>query len=397
MKLRYYADSSYQEDHEAVLDRLRRVHRTHDVTVEVHRVRERHGPLGEVPGAVTETSVEDAYERDFEYNHDLAENTGHAPSSAYTTKSGLVTIAGCVAVVEGGPKWATMLSGEAPDVDDAAAHAYTVTFLDAVLDRGPVLMKKKCRAAHHRDDDVAAEFVSSGAVDFEDGRVLRNETVGARSAVSPEMSAGARSVARDVGTRTVDVLVETDRDWVIEVREEFTPTDFDDAVGEVLVADELYRDDRGLALEQTTRAVVFGQFPGGLDLSNEVGMLSTLVDCARRLDVEVFVGTRREGLAPRRRQFDCLTDSVDGAEPATVDVEEPATFDGTLEIDPEEPDLAVDPAELIDEEPPRPDLAGLGELIVGEELSAAAEETATDGGAATGGGRPPEEPEGGED
>lgn len=327
MKLRYYADSSFEEDHEGVLSRLRSVAETWNVPVEVRRVRERHGAVGEFPGPVETDDLDAAYERDFKYNDTLSANLGHSPSNAFETEGGLVTIAGSVGVVvEGDLRWATMLSGTPPATHSGRAHIYSISFLDDVLDRGPEALQERIGsdpdgvpgtgADRGRDpgpdrdgaptlggDDVVAEFVAAspdGLGEVPDSAVTRDVTVGASTAIRPDMSDGARGIARDVATRTVDAVVEADVHWVIVEKGEFTADTFDAAIGEILLADALYRADEGMLEAETRRAVIFGEFPGGIDLTDQPEMLSFLVGYAKSLEIELFVGVESDRIgAPR--------------------------------------------------------------------------------------------------
>ena len=320
MKLRYYADSSFEDDHRGVLDRLRSINDTWDLPVEICRVRKRHGEIENFPGYIETDSIEDAYERDFKYNDTLSSNMGHAPSDAFETQGGLITIAGSVGVVLGGDlQWATMLSGTPPDTHSGTAHTYSISFLDDVLDRGLTALEEKTET----DDDGGTDWVDPGGgtdtisefVDADAGgleavtesAVRRDVTVGASTAFTTGMSDGARQVARDVATRTVDAIIEGEVHWVIEEKREFTSETFDEAIGEILLADALYRADEGLLEEDTRRVVIFGEFPGGIDLTDQPEMLSFIVGYAKSLDIDLFVGTDPDQIGADSREFIHLT------------------------------------------------------------------------------------------
>lgn len=317
MRLRYYADSSYEDDHRTVLDLLRRIHDEWQVPVEIVRIRERHGSIESFPGEIREDSIESAFESDFEYNRDLSANTGHTPKDAYQTKSGLITIAGCVGIVEADLQWATMLSGEPPDTHSGGAgDTYSISFLRDVLERGRPAMEEKLENEALSEDagerGIVGEFVESGPVELPpDGNVFQGETVGESTALDGDLPAGAERVAREVGTRTVDAVVEADRLWVLEVKEEFNGTAFDTALGQVLVADHLYRADEGLEPGATRPALLFGEFPGGIRLSDEPQLLAESARIAERFGVAVFVGVEPEGVGARGREFLRLTDDAD--------------------------------------------------------------------------------------
>lgn len=314
MKLRYYADSSYEDDHESVLSILREIHDEWNIPVEIVRIRERHGVIPAFPGQIHENSIEDAFESDFEYNRDLSANTGHAPTDAYQTKGGLITIAGCVGIVDGDLQWATMLSGEPPATHSGGAtDTYSISFLQQVLDEGPTAMEAKLENEAMTDDagderGIVGEFVESGHVEVRaGGNVYQGESVGASAVIADDMSAGAQRMAREVGTRSVDAVVESDRDWILEVKDEFNATNFDAALGEVLVADHLYRVGESRDSRGTQPALVFGEFPGGIGLADEPEMLSESVAVAREHGVEVFVGVEPDELGATGTEFLHLT------------------------------------------------------------------------------------------
>jgi len=316
MQIRYYADSSYEDDHETVLDLLREINEKWEIPVEIVRIRERHGPIGPFPGEIREDSIEDAFENDFEYNRDLSANTGHTPKDAYQTKSGLITIAGSVGIVDPDLKWATMLSGEPPDTHSGGADdTYTISFLRSVLERGRPTMEEKLQNDALEDDSdgitdhsVLSEFVKAGVVEPRaDGNVYRGVTVGSSTLVEDDLSAGARRIAREVGTRSVGAVIEADRDWVLEVRDEFNGTTFDAALGQAVVGDALYRADEQLDPERTQAAVLFGSFPSGIRLADEPQILAATAAIAGDLGVEVFVGVDPEGVGTGERGFFHLT------------------------------------------------------------------------------------------
>jgi len=318
MKLRYYADSSFEDDHRGVLDRLRSISDTWDLPVEICRVRKRHGEIENFPGYIEADSIEDAYERDFKYNETLSSNMGHAPSDAFETKGGLITIAGSVGVVVAGDlQWATMLSGTPPDTHSGTAHTYSISFLDDVLDRGPTALEEKTDTGGGTDwvdpgggTDTISEFVEAdagGIEDVDDAAIRRDVTVGASTAITTGMSDGARQVARDVATRTVDAIIEGEDHWVIEEKREFTSETFDAAIGEILLADALYRADEGLLEADTRRAVIFGEFPGGIDLTDQPEMLSFIVGYAKSLEIDLFVGVDPDQVGAGGREFIHLT------------------------------------------------------------------------------------------
>ncbi len=393
MELRYYGDSSLEADHEVVVDLLSAIHERWDLPVAVERVRDRHGPLSEFPGPVRASSAEAVYERDFADNPLLAANVGHDPEEAFCTDNGLPTIAGCVGVVDttedgGLLLWSTLLSGEPPGQELFSPHAYTVGFLEEVLDGGPSVVREKYTTAEdvtppgrlagdasmpddlsvddageevtvhdglgtddpdpgtgtgaeavapdtagsdpdgdpretegdpqeaddgdggdrersgaapdnlseyltgeRTDEDLVAEFVTDAApmdgVDHADVRL--RVTVGTLSAAAEDRPPADRSVVREFGTRTVDAVVHGDRHWLVETKGRLSAVELDRAVGEVLVADTLYRRQEGLDADQTVRALLFDCVGRTHDTEETVDLLAGTLEYATAMGVGVFV------------------------------------------------------------------------------------------------------------
>lgn len=313
MRLRYYADSSYEDDHRTVLGLLQDIHDEREIPVEIVRIRERHGTIDSFPGDIPEDSIESAFENDFEYNRDLSQNTGHTPKDAYQTTSGLITIAGCVGIVDGKLLWSTMLSGEPPETHSGgAAETYSISFLREVLEHGRPAMEEKTTGEATSEEGsgrglveefVDAEPIDAGARD----RVLLGETVGTSATFDTDLSAGARGIALEIGTRTVPAIVKSDHDWVVVVEDEFDGSGFDEALGEVLVADHLYRADEGLSPEGSRPTILFREFPDGVRLSDEPELLGEIAAIADRFGVEVFVAVEPQEIGAGERDFLRLT------------------------------------------------------------------------------------------
>ena len=98
MKTRYYADADIREWHEHTLGLLRTLHDEHDITVEIDRIDEQHGPITDFPSEVRYSSPEEVYERDLKRNRDLnqtidptrrkhSNGTDHSTSSATSRSS----------------------------------------------------------------------------------------------------------------------------------------------------------------------------------------------------------------------------------------------------------------------------------------------------------------------
>lgn len=393
MELRYYGDSSLEADHRVVVDLLSAVHDRWDLPVAVERVRERHEPIEEFPGPVHDRSAETVFERDFADNPLLAANVGHDPTEAFCTENGLPTVAGCVGVVdtvdEGGLLlWATLLSGEPPGQELFSPDAYTVGFLNEVLEEGPSVVRDKYTTAEdvtppgrlagdapvpddlgvddvtdaavtddpgaentvgpdrpndrstddtrttapgtgggagdgttdtpaertgaetedraagvasadvseyltgkRTDEDLVAEFVADAApMEGVDHAAVRLKlTVGSLPTATEDRPPADRSLVREFGTRTVDAVVHADRHWLVETKGRLSAVELDRAVGEVLVADTLYRQQEGLDPDQTSRALLFDCVGRSHDIEESVELLRGNLEYASAMGVGVFV------------------------------------------------------------------------------------------------------------
>jgi len=286
MKLRYYADTYDEENHEAVLHRLRRIHHVHGIDIEIERIDARHGPIEPYPGTVREADLEAVYERDFSHNRTLSANVGSPPSDAFQSNSGNKTIRGRVGITDGGLQWATRFGGSSDEDEEPRPDRYTVDFLEDVLERGREALTARTDGENRRTEkDVVNEFVRANV----EGEIRREPEVGGSVVVDEEVSPLDPDVAETWFTRNVDLIIEgQEYDWVVEVKTEYGANEFDTVLGQVLVSDELYREDEALAESATKRAIVFG--------SNDAGFIETvpipnhLVAFAESRGVEVFVG-----------------------------------------------------------------------------------------------------------
>lgn len=111
MKVRYYADAEVWNWHEHIVQLLRTIHDEQDIAVEIHRVKDRFGPITDFPGEIKHTTEPDVYQRDLKNNSDLIENIDMTPSRAYKP-NGELDIAGHVALVDDGVQWASTLHGD---------------------------------------------------------------------------------------------------------------------------------------------------------------------------------------------------------------------------------------------------------------------------------------------
>jgi hypothetical protein len=287
MKLRYYADTYDEENHEAVLYRLRRIHHVHRIDIEIERVDARHGPIEPYPGEMREADLEAVYERDFSHNRRLSANVGSPPSDAFQTNSGNKTIRGRVGIMDDGLEWATWFGGSSDEDEEPRPDRYAVDFLEDVLERGrEALAERTAEPSKRTEKDVVNEFARSNAIE---GEVRREPRVGESVVVDEDVSPLDPDVVETWFTRNADLIIEClEYDWVVEVKKEYGANEFDTVLGQVLVSDELYREDENLAESATKRAIVFG--------SNDTGFIKTvlipgrLVAFAESHGVEVFVG-----------------------------------------------------------------------------------------------------------
>lgn len=287
MRLRYYADARDEQEHEEILNRLRRVHHQHGIPIEVERVDPRHDSVEPYPGDVREADLNSVYDRDFSYNQTLSKTVGRSPADAFKTNSGHEMIRGIVGVVDDGLQWATRFGGSSNESDELDPDKYTIDFLDEVLERGQEALAERTRETNSRTEkDVINEFVRESVVE---GEVNREVEVGNSVVVEEDVLPLDLDVAENWFTRKVDLIIEgPEYDWVVEVKKEYSASEYDTVLGQVLVSDELYREDESLAEADTKRAIVFG--------SNESGFIENvpipehLVAFAQSHGIEMFVG-----------------------------------------------------------------------------------------------------------
>jgi hypothetical protein len=133
MKIRYYADADVQAWHNHTLRLLRQLHDDHNITVEIDRIDEQHGPIRDFPGKVRASTSEDVYERDLKRNSDLNQSIEPTPSEGFK-RYGKLDIAGNVAVVddEGTVQWASTLPGYADGYGPGAESRTALDFLEDI-------------------------------------------------------------------------------------------------------------------------------------------------------------------------------------------------------------------------------------------------------------------------
>lgn len=133
MNVRYYADAAVKEWHEHTLRLLRTLHNEHDITVEIDRIDEQHGPITDVPGDVQSSTPEEVYTRDLKHNQALNQAIEPTPAEGFN-RNGKLDIAGNVAVIddEGCVRWASTLPGYADGYGPGAESRSALDFLEDI-------------------------------------------------------------------------------------------------------------------------------------------------------------------------------------------------------------------------------------------------------------------------
>ena len=291
MKLRYYADAYDGQDHEATIERLIHVHNHHDIAVEIDRVRPKHGPLPEFPGPVRDVEMEEIYNRDFDYNRTLSSHYCKSPSQVFkTNNSNRPTINGLVGVIDNKLHWCTRYRGEPSDDSRSNPTEYTGPFLDEVVERGEEALQDRIDRDSEQgvsERDIRNEFAYSGPID---GDFDTEVSVGQSIVTSDDQSYRTRNLAENLATRNIDLVIQSSNvDWVIEVKKSYNADSFDTVLGQVLVSDQLYREDNELNEDETQQAIVFGDIPGSISMAGRDGIFGYLVGFAYSHDIEVFV------------------------------------------------------------------------------------------------------------
>jgi len=94
----------------------------------------------------------------------------------------------------------------------------------------------------------------------------------------------------NISTRDVDLIIRGEKDWIIEVKREYSAGKFDTALGQVIVSDELYKTDNDLEEEDTQRAVVFGQLKSAVSNSAKRRVFGRIVEIAHQNNVRIYAG-----------------------------------------------------------------------------------------------------------
>lgn len=295
VKLRYYADSYKKEDHQRTLTLLSEINEKYGISVEVERIKERHGSMESFPGKIKQSSIEEVYNRDFHRNRTLSTNIGRPPSKKYKTGGGYISITGYIGIIDNGLQWATTLSGHPSKYKRVDSTTTTIGFLNQVLSQGKKALREKYQAKERditNERDIVNQFIDSEIIE---GKVRRELKVGTSIAIPKEGPRQRRNVARELATRNIDLVIKAkDYDWVIEVKKKYDANSFDTALGQVLFRDELYRRDNELNPSETKKAIVFGKLPSGITIVGRLNMLGFSIALAKALGIEIFLGTEKE-------------------------------------------------------------------------------------------------------
>lgn len=131
MEIRYYADAEVAEWHEHILRLLEEIDSEHGIPVTIDRVEARFGPITDFPGIVRDVTAQTVYERDLRANEDLAATIDRTPSKVYRS-GGKYDIAGHIALIDDGVKWASTLHGDAYGHGPGAEDFTPIDFLGEV-------------------------------------------------------------------------------------------------------------------------------------------------------------------------------------------------------------------------------------------------------------------------
>ncbi|RSN71486.1 MAG: hypothetical protein DSO07_07160 [Thermoproteota archaeon] len=231
IKIRYYADDYDKQRHERKIELLNEIYNRHGIPVEITRVDPRHSPLPKFQGSIEEISEENAWKRDFSRNKDLSRNLGEAPSRVFKTRSGNLAISSAVGVVvDGILQWAALY-------DDG------LNFLQRVLDLGESAIKEVYTSREEAKDlheKVVREFAEAGVIP---GNPKFGVIVGELSESElAKYDWDWRNFARRMVEKEIDLVMENpDRDWIIEVKPEFTSDNVEKGLGQLMLYEYLYR------------------------------------------------------------------------------------------------------------------------------------------------------------
>ena len=129
-RLRYYSDCYDKNQHEKIVGLLNSINKEWRIQVEIYRVNRKYN-ISNFTGRIEEISELEAYNRDFKRNIALSHNVGRPPSKAFKTRSGNISITGCVGIYDDGLQWATTYSDK------------SIKFLEKVHKRGNEFLDSK--------------------------------------------------------------------------------------------------------------------------------------------------------------------------------------------------------------------------------------------------------------
>lgn len=230
IKVRYYADDFEKQRHERKIELLNEIHIRHGIAVEITRVDSRHGTLPDFQGNLEEISEKEAWKRDFSRNRDLGRNIGEQPSRIFKTRSGNIAIASAVGVVDGNLQWAVL-------------YDQGVAFLGNVLEHGENAVKKvytKEEKKENLHERAIREFVEAEVIP---GTPRYGVIVGSLAEKEMEKYDWRwRDFARRMVEKEIDLVIENhDKDWIIEVKPEFTSNNVEKGLGQVMLYERLYQ------------------------------------------------------------------------------------------------------------------------------------------------------------
>ena len=230
IKIRYYADDFEKKRHERKIELLNEIYNHHGIDIEITRVDPRHGLLPKFQGNMEEISEKEAWKRDFSRNRDLSRNIGERPSRIFKTRSGNIAIASAVGVVDGNLQW-------------AALYDQGMNFLEKVLKEGESAVKEVYTKEEEREnlhERTIREFAEAGIIS---GSPKFGVIVGSLSEKEMEKyDRRWRDFARRMVEKEIDLVIEShDKDWIVEVKPEFTSNNVEKGLGQVMLYYYLYQ------------------------------------------------------------------------------------------------------------------------------------------------------------
>jgi hypothetical protein len=212
---------------------LNEIHNRHRIPVEITRVRACHGPISAFQGSIEYLSEEDAWKRDFCRNKNLSRNLGETPSEIFKTRSGNLLITGLVGVVDGILQW-------------VAIYEDGLNFLQRVLGLGESAVRAVYTPAEEAEDlheKVVREFAEAQVVP---GNPKFGVLVGELAENELEKYDWDywiwRNFAKRMVEKEIDLVIENpEKDWIVEVKREFTSDNVEKGLGQLLLYEYFYR------------------------------------------------------------------------------------------------------------------------------------------------------------